>query len=152
MKRKLNKDWFQYVHGGTGTPEFTAWSKAKERCYSKNSQRYHRYGARGIIVCDRWLNSFPNFLEDMGKRPSKKHSLDRIDNNGNYCKENCRWATSKQQGKNRSTTILYKGKSAIEASKKLGGNPSLIPCRLRMGWSIEKSFTTPVISKFRKKS
>ena len=68
-----------------------------KRCYSKNHNSYDYYGGRGITVCDRWLESFENFYEDMGEKPSKKHSLDRINNDGNYEPDNCRWATQSTQ-------------------------------------------------------
>ena len=72
----------------------------KMRCYNEKSSGYKYYGGRGIQICDRWLESYENFLADMGERPTGK-SLDRIDTDGNYCKENCRWATNKEQGRNR---------------------------------------------------
>lgn len=69
---------------GKGTPEFRAWQNMRERCYTETHQAYPNYGGRGIKVCDRWRGSFENFFEDMGTRPSPKHSLDRKDNNGDY--------------------------------------------------------------------
>ena len=84
----------------------------KHRCLNPNAKKYADYGGRGIKICDRWLESFENFYRDMGERPSKKHSIDRIDNNGNYCPENCRWVTMKEQARNKRTnrTMLYNGK------------------------------------------
>ncbi len=87
--------------------EYRSWQHMKERCYNKNSKRYADWGGRGIKVCESWLESFENFLNDMGKKPSQekyKYSIDRIDNDGDYTKENCRWATAKQQNTNKRNT------------------------------------------------
>jgi hypothetical protein len=73
----------------------------KARCYNKNNPRFDRYGGRGITICERWNSSFVEFANDMGERPSKKHSINRINNDGNYEPENCEWATAKEQCKNR---------------------------------------------------
>lgn len=92
------------VHGETIkktiSTEYSAWQSMKTRCYNKNTHYYKYWGGRGIKVCDRWLQSFESFLNDMGRRPTKKHSVDRVDNNGDYSPENCRWATASQQRKN----------------------------------------------------
>ena len=87
------------THNLTKSPEYNSWSSAKQRCTNSNNARYFSYGKRGIKMCDRWLNSFENFLLDMGKRPPNT-SLDRINVNGDYCPENCRWATAIQQSNN----------------------------------------------------
>lgn len=104
------------------TPEYTCWYDMIRRCHSETSTSYHHYGGRGIYVCERWRDSFGNFLEDMGKRPSKKHSLDRIDNDKGYSPDNCRWATQKIQTANRraaeNTTSKYRGVSLLRKTGK----------------------------------
>lgn len=101
--------------------EYNIWLGIKRRCNNPKDPAYKNYGGRGITICDRWLESFENFLEDMGFRPSPKHSIDRIDNDGNYCKENCRWVTREVQSINkrskRSTTGI-KGVHFIKRNNK----------------------------------
>jgi hypothetical protein len=86
---------------GNPTSEYNSYQALKQRCYNKNRKNYFNYGGRGIKVCDRWLNSFINFLEDMGPKPNNKYSIDRIDVNGNYEPSNCRWSTQKEQQNNK---------------------------------------------------
>lgn len=91
-------------HRLSRTPEYHAWNAMIHRCTNEKYNNYKYYGGRGIKVCKKWNNSFENFLADMGKRPSSKHSLDRINNDGNYEPSNCRWATKKQQMSNQQRT------------------------------------------------
>ena len=99
-------------HGMCGSKEYSTWEGMLARCYNINHVAYPNYGGRGICVCEEWQNNFAQFLQDMGKKPSSTHSLDRVDNNGNYCKTNCRWASSRQQSNNKRNTIfvMYKGR------------------------------------------
>lgn len=87
------------------TAEYRTWMGMKIRCYYPNTNGYENYGGRGIKVCERWLNSFESFLADMGRRPSTSHSIDRVNVNGNYEPKNCRWATDKQQRRNRRCSL-----------------------------------------------
>ena len=89
------------THGLTFTTEHAIWRQMKQRCYNPRKSDYPQYGAKGIRICDRWLNSFENFYADMGPRPSMGHSVDRIDGKGDYGPDNCRWATRSEQSSNR---------------------------------------------------
>jgi hypothetical protein len=107
------------VHGdareGKRTAEYNIWITMKQRCSNPKTNGYINYGGRGIIVCERWLNSFENFLKDMGRKPSGDHSIDRIDNDGNYEPNNCRWATQKEQYEN--SRLQRKPNGQFEALK-----------------------------------
>lgn len=90
----------QTTHNASKTPEYRVWQSMKQRCNNAKAYRYKDYGERGIVVCDRW-NSFECFFEDMGQRPSISHSVDRIDNDGNYEPGNCKWSTRSEQQRNK---------------------------------------------------
>lgn len=106
---KVNGAVRQLRHGeggnGNETPEYRAWSQAKSRCHNPGHSVFASYGGRGIVMCERWRNSYEAFLEDMGRRPGPKHSLDRIDNERGYEPGNCRWSTLSEQNSNRRPKI-----------------------------------------------
>jgi hypothetical protein len=129
-------------------PEYDTWSRLKQRCLNTKCSDYKDYGGRGISICERWLNSFDCFLSDMGLRPSKTHSIERKNVNGNYEPSNCIWATPEQQQNNRRNNriIEFNGKrqSMMLWSLEIGINYRTLQDRLVNGWSIEKSLCTPV--------
>ena len=132
---------------GNKTSEYMAWQNMKGRCLNDKIPTFKRYGGRGISICARWVDSFENFINDMGLKPSCDHSLDRIDNNENYSPANCKWSTQKEQVNNREMSIKHKGELAIEASQRLNGSMSLVSSRLKKGWDMEKAFNHPRIWK-----
>lgn len=129
-------------HGHAKTPTWRIWVGMRSRCQKSYDSMYSLYGARGISVCERW-QSFENFLSDMGERPPG-HSLDRIDSNGNYSPENCRWASPTQQVRNRRNTTLvtYQGRTIpLAEAAELSGLPiNLIRLRLRRNWPQDRLF------------
>ena len=148
QKEKTSKA--KFVHGLKGTSEHHAWSNMKRRCYDKTNNRYATYGGRGIKVCDRWLgkHGFLNFLTDMGKKPLSALTLERRNNDGDYCPENCYWANQKVQARNKTTSriIKYNGESRIleEWGEITGFGKKVIWQRLNLGWSVEDALTKPI--------
>lgn len=135
-------------HGRSKTIEYSAWVSMKQRCYNPKNTFYYAYGGRGVSVCDRWKDSFEAFYEDIGPKPSKAHSLDRIDVNGDYEPINCRWATAIEQLSNQRRNILvqYQGEklTVSEAGRRSGLPDKIVHNRIKSGWSAEDAVTKPV--------
>lgn len=136
------------THSACGTPEHKAWGSIKDRCFCQTNCNYKYYGARGITMCAEWRASFQAFYDHIGPRPSSSHSIDRIDVNGNYEPGNVRWATDLEQANNRRNNkfIEFNG-TALTCSQwsvRLGFKSYTVHDRLRNGWSIEKTLTTPL--------
>lgn len=127
--------------------EYNAWRTMRQRCNNPNNYNYWRYGGRGIAVCKRWNESYANFINDMGAKPSPSHSLERVNNDLGYSPENCIWATLSQQASNtRQNNYITVGgvKDTITGwARKLNCMPSALRGRLKRGWSAEKTVTTP---------
>ena len=142
-KRKTNCK----THGGANSSEYRVWQGIKDRCHNINSWSYKDYGGRGIAVCDRWRNSFVNFLEDIGERPSAEYTIERTNNNLGYNKENCKWATIAEQANNKRSNVVidYDGRIQTLAQwcRELSLPYDKIYQRIQAsGWSAEKAFTT----------
>lgn len=133
---------------GRMTSEYRAWSNMIDRCERPGNKQYADWGGRGIKVCVRWRESFAAFLEDMGPRPSPSHTIDRVDNDGDYEPGNCRWATRREQGlnkrNNRSITADGETLYLAEWARRLGTHPSTIISRIKLGWSERRAVTTPI--------
>lgn len=133
---------FNSKHGRSRTPTYKCWQAMKDRCYNPNNAQYKDYGARGIFVCDEWIDSFTNFFYQMGNRP-KGMTIERIDNEGPYCKENCKWASRQAQSVNRRNNLFYTIKGKKKCFKHwcedLGIPYSTGIYRLKHGKSIEEA-------------
>jgi hypothetical protein len=139
------------THGMSKTAEYRSWSHLKERCLNPNCADYENYGGRGIAVCDRWLNSFEAFLQDMGAKPSSGHSIDRINVDGNYEPSNCRWATGTMQGRNKriQRIVHYQGRdmTLTEACERARVPMKLVHGRMRQqGLSFAEALSAPIMT------
>lgn len=143
----------QETHGHTTkerkktSSEYHAWASMKSRCLNPKNHSFKRYGGRGINICDRWMD-FSNFYNDMGKKPTKKHSLERIDTDKGYFPSNCVWADAFQQASTRTNvrSISAFGKTLTAAAweRETGVSASVIRNRIDSGWDVEKALTTPI--------
>ena len=134
------------THGFSTSKTYASWCSMKWRCYCKSASSYPRYGGRGIRVCNRWVNSFENFLEDMGVKP-KGLTLERIDNECNYDPSNCVWANRKVQARNRPGFIVpltLNGKTQLlsEWANELGIGVAALHNRINLyGWTVEEALS-----------
>lgn len=142
------------THGATANQDknnrkypssYNIWCGIHQRCYNANHHAYHYYGGRGIKVCERW-NDYSTFLADMGEKPEGL-SIDRINNDGDYSPENCRWADKKTQQRNKRSAhlITYNGetKSLVEWADHLGISRQKLHNRIFRGWDTERAFNQP---------
>jgi len=143
LKKEMFDVGIHTKHSMSKTPLYKIWSAIKTRCLNKKSWAYGWYGGRGITISNNWMD-FINFYRDMKDKYRMGLQIDRIDSNGNYCKDNCRWVTSKENNNNRRNTIMltYKGrkKTLTQWCDELQLSPGKIRGRLRLGWDIEKIF------------
>lgn len=127
---------------GNRTTEHRTWLAIKERCYNPNADKYRYYGGRGITVCDRWRGSFEDFFADMGPKPTRRHTIDRKDSNGNYDPLNCEWVTQAEQTRNtrRNIRITKDGVTLVasEWDRRLGFKEGTIKGRIARGWPMER--------------
>ena len=145
LKREILKT-VNVTHGLSKSPEFFVWNSMILRCTNPNSTSYARYGGRGIAVCARW-RKFENFYEDMGPRPSSRHTVERIDNSKGYEMDNCRWATYKEQARNARSNFIVNFKNEkmclAELSERTGTPYSRLFYRVTHGWSLEDAVNIP---------
>lgn len=145
---KLTRRTHGASSGGKITAEYSAWIRMRDRCQNANSKSYSDYGGRGISVCNRWDRSFEAFLSDMGKRPSGKHSIERIDVNGDYEPKNCKWATRLEQARNKTSNVLVECDGRMVpmsvAAERNGIPYKTVASRLSKGWPPERAVSEAV--------
>lgn len=136
------------ARGGVIRSEYRIWTGIRTRCFNPHANNYHLYGGRGITMCEAWRTSFGAFLADVGPRPSPRHSIDRIDNDGDYEPTNVRWATHEEQGRNKRTNrlITFRGEThpLVVWANKIGLTTAVLKGRLYEGWSVERALTQPL--------
>lgn len=129
------------------TPGRYCWQSMRQRCYYAKDPHFHNYGGRGIIVCEEWRQSFDTFIRDMGPRPTPLHTIERMDNDGPYCPDNCRWATDKEQSNNRRNNfrVTFRGitRTLTQWAEELGVKHGCLAYRLRH-WDLERAMTAPI--------
>jgi hypothetical protein len=139
------------ARGYTYTAEYTTWHHIRQRCENPNNSRYADYGGRGIAICARWTD-FVAFLADMGPRPSPRHSIDRINVDGPYSPDNCRWATPVEQMRNRRNnhwvTVGNESLTVSEWAERTGMDHNTIATRLTRGWEPADAVSRPVLSRY----
>jgi hypothetical protein len=144
------------THGKSKTLIYRVWAAMVERCESSSCRDYKDYGGRGITVCHEWRNSFENFYADMGDRPFEGASLDRINVNGPYTKENCRWATPSEQARNRRDAmyLTHNGetKHVAEWAEETGISLAALKTRKLRGWSDFEALTLPYNFRYHRKA
>lgn len=136
-------------HGKTGTPEYQALRAAIDRCERKESHAYNRYGGRGITVCDRWRHSFEAFYADMGPKPSKRHTLERVNNERGYDPSNCEWRLWEPQNRNRRNTVMVEWRGMTVPLSKIAARAKIDYGNLhrrvfKLGWDLERAIRQPL--------
>lgn len=139
-------------HGVANTPLYDVWRQMIRRCHDQSCESYQDYGARGILVCDRWRESPTHFIADMGPRPSVNHCIERIDNDGNYEPSNCTWATRSMQARNtrRTNLVTIDGRTQClsDWAREFGVPRYRVTCRISRGWPAEEALRLPPGTQF----
>lgn len=135
------------THGRSKSRVYRVWIGMRNRCENPSFPKFHQYGGRGVRVCERW-HTFENFIADMGDPPTDRHTIDRIDSNGNYEPGNCRWATTYEQARNTSQNhwITHNGERLClrDWAARAGMTSQALGSRLRLGWNMERALSEPV--------